>query len=121
MAVLRHDHVIRLKAICIRPPCLLTEYCSNRSLADVLEAAAHKDPAKAQLLTWRRRVRMVRRALHPCWQQDRVFPFASAIGRVLACLNPNPKPLSSLPPRHWTRRGAWPSCTAAPPRSSTPT
>ena len=60
MAVLRHENVVRLKAICVRPPCLLTEYAPNHSLADLLAAGAQKQADKVAVLTWRARVQMVR-------------------------------------------------------------
>jgi hypothetical protein len=40
--------------------CLPAEYCSKGSLADVL-SAARKSPQKAALLTWPRRLNLVRR------------------------------------------------------------
>ena len=63
MAVLRHANVVRLKAICVRPPCLITEYAPNHSLADLLAAGAQKQADKVAVLTWKTRVRMVRGAV----------------------------------------------------------
>lgn len=60
MAALRHDNVARIEGICVSPPCLLTEYCAHRSLKDVLAAAA-ADSELAGVLTWKLRMRMVRR------------------------------------------------------------
>ena len=64
MARLRHPNVVSFMAICVDPPCIVTEYCSRRSLYDVLRTAARAEEATGNAgpageLAWRRRLAMV--------------------------------------------------------------
>ena len=64
MARLRHPNVVSFMAICVDPPCIVTEYCSRRSLYDVLRSAARAEETAggagaAGELGWRRRLAMV--------------------------------------------------------------
>ena len=58
MALLRHPNVLSFLGVCPMPPCVVTEYCSRGSLADILRAAK-KSPALAAKLDWARRLNMV--------------------------------------------------------------
>ncbi|KAL4422378.1 hypothetical protein ABPG75_008575 [Micractinium tetrahymenae] len=55
MVSLRHLNIVAYYGRCLRPPCIITEYCSRGSLACVL-AAARRDAGVAAMLTWRRRL-----------------------------------------------------------------
>ena len=59
MAAMRHPNVVGFLGVCASPPCVATEYCARGSLNDVLRGAK-RDPAKAKLLDWTRRLNMVR-------------------------------------------------------------
>ncbi|KAL4451799.1 hypothetical protein ABPG75_007461 [Micractinium tetrahymenae] len=60
MASMRHPNVVSFLGICRSPPCILTEYCSNGSLFDVLRAAhLQLDGEEAARLTWKLRLSMV--------------------------------------------------------------
>lgn len=51
--------MIQFLALCKDPPCIVTEYCSRGSLAEVLAAGrSASDPAAAAQLTWARRLAM---------------------------------------------------------------
>lgn len=56
MASLRHPNVVSFLGFCQLPPCVITEYCSRGSLADVLRAAKQNKPGAAHDLTWQRRL-----------------------------------------------------------------
>ena len=58
MASLRHSSVVNFFGICFEPPCILTEYCSRGSLADLLGQCS-KDPQMAATLTWPQRLSLV--------------------------------------------------------------
>lgn len=51
----RHPNLVSFLGLCTLPPCLLTEYCAEGSLYDVLRQGA-MSPAAAARLTWARRV-----------------------------------------------------------------
>lgn len=59
--ILRHSHTLATLSLPPTqiPPCVVTEYCSRGSLADVLKAA-HQSTSMAARLDWSRRIRMVR-------------------------------------------------------------
>jgi hypothetical protein len=59
MAALRHPNIVSFLGVCRLPPCVVSEYCSKGSLADVLRGA-RASPAKAAQLDWHRRLNMVR-------------------------------------------------------------
>ncbi|PRW61504.1 Serine threonine- kinase CTR1 [Chlorella sorokiniana] len=55
LASFRHPHVVAFYAICRVPPCIITEYCSRGSLAQLM-ADARQDASLAAELTWSRRL-----------------------------------------------------------------
>ncbi|EFN51103.1 hypothetical protein CHLNCDRAFT_14990, partial [Chlorella variabilis] len=57
LAALRHPNVVNFLGVCHLPPCILTEYCSRGSLAEVLIRARQSARLAAEL-TWRRRLAM---------------------------------------------------------------
>ncbi|KAI8472913.1 MAG: hypothetical protein J3K34DRAFT_502100 [Monoraphidium minutum] len=57
LANLRHPNVVMFLGVCLRPPCVVTEYCSLGSLYDVLRRA-RRDAAFGARLTWTRRLLM---------------------------------------------------------------
>ncbi|KAI7838908.1 hypothetical protein COHA_007314 [Chlorella ohadii] len=57
MSAMRHPNLVTFMGVCLLPPCILTEHCSQGSLYGVLSKAA-RDPAFAAQLTWRRRLAM---------------------------------------------------------------
>jgi hypothetical protein len=59
MAALRHPNIVGFLGVCPTPPCVVSDFCSRGSLADVL-GAAKKSPVKAAQLDWVRRLNMVR-------------------------------------------------------------
>jgi len=63
MSAMRHPNLVTFMGVCLLPPCILTEHCSQGSLYGVLSKAA-RDPAFAAQLTWRRRLAMVRNTWH---------------------------------------------------------
>lgn len=63
MSAMRHPNLVTFMGVCLLPPCILTEHCSQGSLYGVLSKAA-RDPAFAEQLTWRRRLAMVRVPWH---------------------------------------------------------
>ena len=58
MAALLHPNIVSFLGVCNMPPCVVTEFCSRGSLADVLKAA-RTSPENAALLDWPRRLSMV--------------------------------------------------------------
>ena len=58
MAALRHPNIVSFMGMCFAPPCIVTEFCAQGSLNDVLKAAK-RDPAS---LPWKQRVRMAKEA-----------------------------------------------------------
>lgn len=58
MAALRHPNIMSFLGVCPSPPCVLSEFCSRGSLADVLRAA-RQSPQLAAKLDWPRRLSMV--------------------------------------------------------------
>ena len=50
MADLRHPNVVQYMGLCLDPPCVVAEYCSNGSVCDVLKRA-HEKPEWARQLT----------------------------------------------------------------------
>lgn len=58
MAALRHPNVVSFLGVCAVPPCMVTEYCANGSLARVLRSA-HRSPEIAERLHWLQRVNMM--------------------------------------------------------------
>ena len=60
LASLRHPNVVNFFGMCREPPCIVTEFCSRGSLSGVLTSAA-QDASLAAMLTWQRRLAMVRR------------------------------------------------------------
>ncbi|GBF95597.1 hypothetical protein Rsub_08578 [Raphidocelis subcapitata] len=54
---LRHPNVVLFLGVCLRPPCVVTEFCALGSLYDVLRKA-RREPAFAARLTWPRRLLM---------------------------------------------------------------
>lgn len=71
IASLRHPNVLSLLAACASPCCLVSEYCSRGSLSDVLRVSAET----GALLTWQRRLEMVRCATH--WAAHSPWPVNS--------------------------------------------
>lgn len=60
MACLRnHPNIVRFLGVCFDPPAIVMELCGRESLLDLLSKAT-RDPATARLLSWQRRVDMVR-------------------------------------------------------------
>ncbi|KAI8475665.1 MAG: kinase-like domain-containing protein [Monoraphidium minutum] len=57
LANLRHPNVVMFLGVVLRPPCVVTEYCSLGSLYDVLRKA-RRDAAFGARLTWPRRLLM---------------------------------------------------------------
>ncbi|KAI3427397.1 hypothetical protein D9Q98_010312 [Chlorella vulgaris] len=57
LAALRHPNIVNFLGVCHQPPCILTEYCSRGSLAEVLFKARQR-PRVAAALTWPRRLAM---------------------------------------------------------------
>eukprot|EP00884_Botryococcus_braunii_P001862 jgi/Botrbrau1/11677/Bobra.0195s0008.1 len=60
LATLRHPNIVLFMGVCLSPPCLITEYCPQGSLLDVLQRA-QSQPYTAAQLSWPRRLKM---ALH---------------------------------------------------------
>lgn len=58
LASLRHPNVVNFYGVCRSPPCIVSEFCANGSLADLL-AHARADPNVAAQLTWPRRLAML--------------------------------------------------------------
>lgn len=54
----RHPNVVSFRGVCPLPPCVVTEYCSRGSLADVFRTARQQRNV-ATRLDWRRRLSMV--------------------------------------------------------------
>ena len=59
MARLRHPNICQFMGVSASPPAMITEYCGKGSLNDLLRAGRGLQD-KAQLLTWPRRLNMVR-------------------------------------------------------------
>ncbi|PRW32608.1 rRNA methyltransferase mitochondrial [Chlorella sorokiniana] len=57
MSAMRHPNLVTFMGVCLLPPCILTEHCSQGSLYGVLRQGA-QDPGFAAQLTWRRRLGM---------------------------------------------------------------
>lgn len=57
LARLRHPHMLLLLGVCLKPACVITEYCPNGSLYDTL-GRARLEPRYASMLTWPRRIQM---------------------------------------------------------------
>lgn len=58
MSSLRHPNILQFMGLCTIPPCVLTEYCSKGSLADILRAGRQGKMGMAENLSWRRRIGM---------------------------------------------------------------
>ncbi|GAB4815428.1 hypothetical protein N2152v2_002474, partial [Parachlorella kessleri] len=58
MAALRHPNIVSFLGVCRLPPCVITEYCSRGSLADVLRSARGAPGRAAAQLGWARRLSM---------------------------------------------------------------
>jgi serine/threonine protein kinase len=72
IANLRHPNIVLFMGVCLSPPCLITEYCPQGSLLDVLQRA-HTQRYTAAQLTWARRLKMALQVAKVC------MLFASAI------------------------------------------
>lgn len=70
LATLRHPNIVLFMGVCLSPPCLITEYCPQGSLLDVLQRAQIQ-PYTAAQLTWPRRLRM---ALHVAKVRSQATP-----------------------------------------------
>ena len=58
LASIRHPHIISFLAMCLNPPCMVIEHCSQGSLHDVIERCKD-DRAVAAKLTWSQRLSML--------------------------------------------------------------
>jgi hypothetical protein len=59
MVSLRHPNILQFLGMSAWPPCIVSEYCSRGSVADVLKAAR----AAPNDLPWRRRLDLVGRLI----------------------------------------------------------
>lgn len=57
MAAIRHPNVVMFMGLCLRPVCIVTEFCARGSLSDVISKAA-SNHAFGQQLDWPRRLGM---------------------------------------------------------------
>jgi serine/threonine protein kinase len=57
MMKIRHPNIILFMGMCLKPPCIVTEYCNRGSLYDLLRDA-RRVPALAAQLSWSRRLSM---------------------------------------------------------------
>ena len=67
LAAIRHPNVVLFMGLCLKPVCVVTEFCAQGSLSDVIRKAAC-DASFAQLLDWPRRLAMALDAAKVrCW------------------------------------------------------
>jgi hypothetical protein len=59
LASMRHPNVVNFFGICREPPCIITEFCSRGSLAEVLAEARRSPETAGAALTWQRRLTMM--------------------------------------------------------------
>lgn len=59
LASMRHPNVVNFFGICREPPCIITEFCSGGSLAEVLAEARRNPETAGAALTWQRRLNMM--------------------------------------------------------------
>lgn len=85
------------------------EYCSRGSLTHVLQEAA-QSPQKAALLTWPRRLRMVRRDAAPEGVGE-VWTVPTRVGMPThGCGSVSQPALQSAHVHAWVSQGTWPAC-----------
>ena len=68
MVKLRHPNIVAFLGACSTPPCLVTEYCAQGSLANVLKLV-HDIPQLKAFLNWKMRLRMVSAIMKPSYLQ----------------------------------------------------
>ena len=123
MSAMRHPNLVTFMGVCLLPPCILTEHCSQGSLYGVLRQAA-QDPTFAAQLTWRRRLAMVRTrcpefaltvpsllqagGMHACW----CLPTACRAACALLAISRPQLPSLATTCRPATRREACCICTS---------
>lgn len=54
---LRHQKIVMFLGVCLEPPCIITEYCQQGSLYDLLSRARER-PEVAKKLTWKMRIKI---------------------------------------------------------------
>ncbi len=59
MKSLRHPNIVLFMGVCVKPVCLVTEFCKNGNLFDLLHATTKDDPpAYVHSLPWALRIKM---------------------------------------------------------------
>ena len=84
MAGLQNENVVGFVGICTSPPAVVTEYCPNGSLADVLTRGKLDAVITAQL-AWPRRVQMVSSGAAACPQCCTALPAACCLLPAACC------------------------------------